>query len=170
MAFNSLLDSLIQVGKPVKREIFTTLKDNQDDLNSRLSNIEELANKTIVFNEAVTSPSPASTLTQVLTFKAQGPFSLIDARIALFEIIGSPSGLLEIDILKNSNSDISTAVSVFTVRPSISFPASNYDESTNAVFNPAQQDVAAGDYLFLSVTGIPVPVLGSFHVYAIGEV
>ena len=53
MAYSSLSDTLIEVSKPTKREIFTTLKDNQDDHESRISGLEGGASKIVVFDEII---------------------------------------------------------------------------------------------------------------------
>lgn len=171
MAFSTLLDILIGVGKPVKREIFTTLKDNQDDLDARLSVVEEVANKIVVFNGNISSPSQAASLTRLKTYRVQAAFDLTDARLSIYSFTGSPTGLIEFDVLKSSSPDPTAAVSVFTTKPSLDFAsASNYDVSTNALLDNTEKVLAAGDYLFLSITSLPTPVVGAFHIYLIGEV
>ncbi len=54
MAYSSLSSTLIEVAKPTKKEIFTTLKSNQDDHETRIASIEAGgASKIILFNEIV---------------------------------------------------------------------------------------------------------------------
>jgi len=53
MAYNSLNSTDLEVGKPLKTDILTTIRDNEDDLNSRTSGLEVTAAKVIVFNEVV---------------------------------------------------------------------------------------------------------------------
>lgn len=53
MAYESIPSSLYDVGDPVKRELWTRVDDNLDDLNSRISNVEQATTKIIVFNNIV---------------------------------------------------------------------------------------------------------------------
>lgn len=62
MAFSTLPDALIQVGRAVKREIFANLKNNDDDMDSRLSALEAGANKIVVFDRIVQRPSAVGDL------------------------------------------------------------------------------------------------------------
>ena len=170
MAFSSLSSTLIQVGKAIKAEIFSTLKSNQDDLNTRLSTVEALAEKVIVFDGIVLNASSATSLTGLGLYRVANSFTLLDAKVGVFDISGGFTGNLEIDILKSSSADFTSGVSVFTTKPSLDFStASSYDESTNTVFDVNNNDVVEGDYLRLDVTQLPNEVLGRFVVYVIGE-
>jgi hypothetical protein len=54
MAYSSLSSTLIAVAKPTKKEIFTTLKSNQDDHETRIASVESgSASKIILFNEII---------------------------------------------------------------------------------------------------------------------
>ncbi len=170
MAFSSLNDTLIQVSKAVKREIFTTLKDNQDDLNSRLLTVETGANKVVVFDTIVINATSASSLTGLAYWTSPSDFTLLDAKVGIFEK-GSLSGTIEFDVKKSVDRDPANFSSVFTTRPSITMAgASDYDDSTNAVFNPANDDVLQNNVLRLDITSLPSPVIGKFSVYVIGEI
>lgn len=170
MAFNSLLDTLIQVSKSVKREIFTTLKDNQDDLQSRLLTLESGANKVVVFDAVVVNATSASSLTGLAYWTSPSNFTLLDAQVGIFEK-GSLTGTLEIDIKKSVDRDDANFSSTLTTRPSlIMASASDYDNSSNAVFNAGNQDVLQNEILRLDITSLPTPVIGKFVVYVIGEI
>jgi hypothetical protein len=171
MAFTTLSNTLIQVGKAIKREIFTTLKDNQDDLNTRVVTLEGGANKVQIWGGVVTNASSASTLTGLAYWPAPATFTLLEVKCGIYEK-GSLTGTLEIDILKSPDRDPANFVSVMTNRPSIPFAsASDYDDSTDGVIDATKQTISQGDWLRLDVTSLPSNgVLGSFVIEVFGEI
>ena len=170
MAFVTIPSGDIDVGDPLKKDLFDKIKSNEDDLDSRVTSLEGGAGKVEVFNFPVVNASSASTLTGLSYWRASAAFTLIDAKVAIFEK-GSLTGTLEMDIKKNTSLDAVGMTTVFTTKPSIAIAgASDYDESTNAVFDSGQISVAVGDYLRLDMTALPSPVIGKFYVFLIGEV
>jgi len=170
MAFSSLAQALIEVGKSVKKEIFQTLKNNQDDLDSRVTTFESLAKKVVVFDASIKNASSASTLTAFYAYRIPSAMTLIDAKVVAYTI-GGRTGTLEVNVRKGTSSDQSTGVSVFTTRPSLDYgTASDFDESSNTVFDNNNKDLVEGNYLFFDVTSLPSPVLGAFLIYVIAEV
>ncbi|MCK5375381.1 MAG: hypothetical protein KAJ40_08850 [Alphaproteobacteria bacterium] len=172
MAFSTLPDSLIQVGKAITRTLFKTyVKDNLDDLDSRMTTIEGSASKIIIFDEVVINASSlGSTITGLDVYRAASAYDLTDAKVYIFTKDGL-GGTLEIDIQKSSSADFTSSVSVFTTKPSIVYSgASDYDESANTVFDATNKSILAGDYLRLDVTSLPTGgSIGKFGVYLIGE-
>lgn len=171
MAFSSLSNTLIEVGRAIKREIFTTLKDNQDDLNGRMTTLEGGANKVQIWGGIVTNASSASTLTGLAYWPAPATFTILEVKIGIFEK-GSLSGTLEIDILKSVDRDPLNFVSVMTTKPSIPFvSASDYDDSTNAVIDVTKQNITQGDWLRFDVTSLPSSgIIGKFVIEVFGEI
>ena len=173
MAFVTIPDSIIQVGKAVTRTLFKTyVKDNLDDLNSRLGVVEGSSNKIIVYSEIVrnaASLEDGGTLTGLDYYRVPSSFGLIDCKVAIFTK-GSLTGNLEIDIQKSTTPDFTTSASLFTTKPKIAYAtASDYDESSNAVFDATTKDVVEGDYLRLDVSELPTGGIGRFIIYLIGE-
>lgn len=174
MAFTTIPDSIIQVGKSITRTLFKTyVKDSLDDLNTRLLDVEAAAGKIIVFDEIVlnaASLTDGGTVTGLDLFRAPNDFTLLDAKVFIFET-GTLTGNLELDVKKASSSDFTSAVSVFTTKPKIDYSTANdYDESSNAVFDNTEKDILAGEYLRLDVSELPTGNIGKFGVYLIGEV
>jgi hypothetical protein len=171
MAFTAITSTEVQVGKPVTSSIFTKVRENFDDHESRLQSLEAITSKVIIWDFPILNATSASSYTGLTYWRAPFSFTLNDAKVIIYEA-GTLTGTLEIDILKNTSLDPSGMASVFTVLPSIDFAtASDYDESTNATFDVGQQSVSAGDYLRLDVTSLPSGgVLGKFNVYLIGEI
>lgn len=171
MAFTTIPDSIIQVGKAVTRTLFSTyIKDNLDDLDSRMTSVEGTAGKLVIFNDIVVNGAgSASTITGIDTQRAASGFTLTDAKIYIF-LKGSLTGTLEIDLKKSSSPDFTSAVSVFTTKPSIAYAgASNYEVSSNAAFDLTNKVVSAGDFFRLDITSMPSGGLGKFGIYIIGE-
>lgn len=169
MAFTSLSNTLITVGKAIKKEIFQTLKDNQDDLNTRLSSVEAGTNKVRFFNGTVLAASSFTTASGVLFHRVESGYDVTDAKVVIFDKGGISSGTLEFDIKKSSTLDFTSNVSIFTTRPSLDFStASSYDESSNAVLDNTNKVLSEGDYLRFDITSIPSG-LGKCFIYLIGE-
>lgn len=174
MAFSSLPASLIAVGKATVKQIFQILKDNQDDLNTRLSSVEATGNKRIFFNGVVRGASSFTSGTNAAQLRIESAIDVTDVIVSIYDdTTAITSGILEIDIIKATGAgdgpDFSTSVSIFTTRPSIDFSvASDYEESTNGVLNITNASLVEGDYIQLNITSKPA-ALGRFFFYAIGE-
>lgn len=157
MAFTTIPSALINVGKAIKKEIFTYVKDNFDDHESRLNTLEAGGASVIeVFNDLV-SVSSADTYTGVDYFVCFSPTTIDTVEIRIFAKGSITSGTLEVDILKStSDTDPTNFSSIMTTKPSIDFSiASNYSKSTNAVINSAVSSLNQGDILRLDITSIP---------------
>lgn len=168
MAFSSIPTASIQVGKAIKKELWQLTKDNEDDLDSRITVVEAGANKVEVFNGNVKLRNNSLTLTGLLTFRASSTFTLLDAKIGIYEK-GSSSGTLEMDVLKSVDRNPANFATVFTTKPSLVMASSSdFDDSTNAVFDGGQASISVGDHLRLDITSLPSPFV-IFTVFLIGE-
>lgn len=171
MAFVTISSSEIEVGDPIKKELFDKIKANEDDHESRLNDVESNANKVIVFDETIYNGSSAGSMTGLQYFKAINPFILTFAEIQIFEK-GSLTGFLEIDIKKSTTTaDTANFTSVFTTKPKITFAtASDYDASTNQAYNAGLTSIAVDDWLRMDITILPGGgTLGKFRVIIYGE-
>lgn len=166
MAFTPITATQIEVGKPVKKELWDATKDSFDNHESRIALTEAAIQKVIVINEMVINAAQyasSTTLEQVAIFRAAFTFDLLSA--VLTNIEAGTSGTLEIDIL--TGPDLTSLTSVFSTKPSILFSAGNYAESTNAVFSSTT--VNANDYVQLNITSLQSPQK-RFHIFVVGEV
>lgn len=174
MAFTTLSQALIAVGKPILKSIFQTLKDNQDELNTRVTSVEGSASKARFFSENVLGASSFTSVTGLAQIRIDASIDVTDILVSIKDdTTAITSGTLEIDIVKatgpGDGADFSTSVSLLTTRPSIDFStASDYDESSNQVINATNAALIEGDYIQLNVTSKPA-ALGNFFVYCIGE-
>lgn len=169
MSFSSLSSSLYAVGKSVTRQLFNTLKTNQDDLQTRLLSVEATASKIIIYDGFIYGIGGYSTITGSIFHRCQAAFDLTDAKVIVDDFTGITSGTIEIDVQKATSLDFTSSVSVFTTQPSLDLStASNYDESNNAVFDATNKSVSSGDWLRIDFTSIPAG-LGKCAVYLTGE-
>jgi hypothetical protein len=159
MAFTSLSNTLIQVGKAVKKEIFQVIKDNFDDHETRINNVEAGTISLNLFN-GVVKPTSNFLHKGIAYYYISGNAIVTEAFIQIFEK-DSFTGTLEIDILKSStDNDDDNFVSIFTTKPSINFAtAADFDESINQVLGSGAS-LASGDILRLDITAMPTK--GSF--------
>lgn len=170
MAFTALPSGSLDVGDPIKKEIFDTIRSNEIDLDSRITDIEVGAARVIVFDDTILNAASASTLTGINYFRALQNFTLTGAEIQTFEH-GSLTGTLQVDVKRNTTPNNTGMVSVFTTKPSIAMAAADYSVSTNQVFSFSQVSITAGTILRLDVTSMPTNgTLGKFRVQIYGEV
>jgi hypothetical protein len=171
MAFSTILSSTIQVGKALKKELFDLIKSNFDDLDSRVNNLEAGAAQVVVFDFDFRNAGSFNSNTGIFYYEATRDFTLTDSFIRIYEK-GSLTGALEIDILKSvTDLDGPSFSSVFTTKPKITWAsASDYDASTNQVFNPSQITINKGDFLRLDITEMPSGgILSKFILITYGE-
>lgn len=168
--FTTISDALITVGKAIKREIFTTIKDNLDDHEERIAGFESFGGRVDVFNNDVLMGSVAGSLNELAFYRATSSFTLTNCEIQIFEKNGVATGSLEVDILKNTTPNDTGMTSIFNTKPSIDFStASDYQVSSNQVFNSAQTEMSAGEILRLDVTSLPNNI-SKFRIVLFGEV
>jgi len=168
MAFETISSVLYQVGKAIRKELFTKVVGNLDDLDSRTTTLEGGASKVIIWSDRVILTNPGASLTGWDLWKCPADFTLLDAKVGIFTTAGI-TGILEMDIQKSVDLDPANFATVFTTKPSIDFSgASDYDESTNTVFDVGQQLVSQGDWLRLDFPSLPTPI-GGFTIQLVGE-
>lgn len=171
MAFTPINSTAIQVGKPVTSDLFTTIKDNFDDHETRIAGQESGNARVVVFNFPVLNGTSSSTLTGLTYFRVPYDFTLTEARIIIYEK-GSLGGEIEFDIKKNTSLDDTGMTSVFTTLPKLTLASvSDYAESSNAVFDAGEQAVVEGEFLRLDMTELPTSgIMGKWYIYLAGEI
>lgn len=160
MAFTAFNSTEIQAGKPTKQELFTKLKDNFDDHESRLLNTEaSLANfRPIAFDALGEYWRFGSPQTEVLWERINFDITLTAARLWVIE--AGTSGTLEVDVFLYRGAD--PAISIFSTPPSVGFAAGNRALSTNAVFSVT--NLLAGDFLELRINSVQTSSK-TFHLF-----
>lgn len=171
MPFTPIDSATIQVGDPLKAELFTTIKEDLDYLDSQINTVLLSAKKVEVFKYLLLNGSSFPTATGLDYYQAVEDFILTDAVIRIFEV-GSLTGSVQIDVKRSTtNMDNASFTTVFTTKPSVNYStAVDYQSSTNQVFDSAQTTINAGDILRLDITGTPSSgVLSKVQLLIYGE-
>jgi hypothetical protein len=171
MSFVAIDANEIEVGDALKKELFDKIKDNSDDHETRIADLETGAKRIPVFKYLLINAAAASTLTGLNYYIADEDFTLVNAYIGIFEK-GALTGAIEIDVKKSTtNMDSASFATVFTTKPKITLAsASDYDKSTNQVFDNGQISISAGNILRLDVTQMPGgAVLSKLMIVIYGE-
>ena len=167
MGFLTLLNKL--VGDPLKKDDWDKVKDNFDDHESRIASNESQAAKIIVYDSDVKLGASAASVTGLIHYKAIQAFTVTTVEIQIFSKGPIVSGILEIDVKKNTTPDDIGMTSIMTTLPSVDFStASDYDTSSG-ILSVAEQDIAVDGFLRFDITSLPVG-LGSFRILVYGEV
>lgn len=168
MAYISISNLLIQVGKPVIKTLWDLVKGDLDDHEARIAGVEQGATKIKIWNDLTRVRQNAASLTGLDTYRAVANMQLIEARVSIFEVAGA-TGILEFDIQKAPTLDFSASVSVFTTKPSLDMGVANdFDQSVNAVFDVNEQNILKDERLKLDITSLPVG-MSSFEIFLLGE-
>ncbi len=159
------------IGDPVEIEDINQTISNETDLNTRVQSLEALNQTVIVYDGPIRNAATFTTLTGVLFFRAPIDFLVTTLEVAI-TTKGSLTGDLELDIKKSSSMDFSSAVSIFTTKPTVDFDTvSNYAIVANGVFNSGLSAITEGQFLRVDITGMPTgDILKLFNLTILGEV
>jgi hypothetical protein len=165
--FTTIPSSLINVGKAVKKEIFTLIKGNLDDHETRLNNLEVSSGRQVIFNGLI-SPAAIGIFEGVAYYTVTAPLTITEATIQIFEKDGL-TGNLEIDIQGSTSTDPSGFSSIFSTKPKIEYPAvSDFNKSSNGVISGGSFDI--GDVIRFDITEMPSGgLIDKFIINVFGE-
>lgn len=134
MAFNTLDPTQFEVGRPVRKELWQTVKDNEDDHNNRLNALETVASRVPIFNFPVTTLAQLSNATSIgvlSLYRANQNLSLVQGQLEV--IRAGVSGVTTMDVLVGN--DVDSLVSVFSVKPQLDFSEGDNARSVNQIFS-----------------------------------
>jgi len=155
MSFTAINSASIEVGDALKKELFDLIKNNFDDIETRVNAFESASSKIDIFKFLLLNGSSFPTATGLSYYRAETAFTITKSAIQVFETTGL-TGYIEIDIKKSITDMNSTSfTSIFTTKPKITLPGSDYAESTNQVLNGSMINIVAGNYLRLDITITP---------------
>lgn len=159
MAFTAITTAEITTGEPVAFDLWTKVKDDLDDHESRLAGAENTIIKPFPYVFEVKGPYYlGGTVSAVAYIRMQNAITLSAAQI--FVPTAGTSGTLEIDIQYKRG--VSAFATIFTTRPSVAFGAGNFAVSSNGVLSVT--DIEAGDILRLDIVSVQ-QAHEEFHVY-----
>lgn len=171
MAYSAINASEIEVGDPVTASLLGKVRGNDVDHETRLVALEGITSRVQVFDEIILNAGSFSTLTGLIYWRSPLAFTLTEAKITIFTK-GSLGGTLEVDVKKNTSPNPAGFSSVFTTKPSITYASvSDYDSSTNAVFDNTAKSVDAGDFLRMDITQTATGgIVSKFILHVYGEI
>lgn len=170
MAYELITESDIAIGRAVRHEFVRKVRNSIIDHESRISALSLGAAPVEVFNIEVVNATSASTLTGLLSHEAITTFRVVQVKVQIFEKGIINSGILEIDVKKNTTLDDIGMTSILTTKPLINFSiASDYDSTLGAI-DPLLQTINAGEFLRLDITSLPPIPFGKFRVVVYGVI
>lgn len=168
MAYTPLDLTDIQAGKPVKEELWDTVKSNQDDFNTRITATEQTS-KIDIFDIRFTGNTDQYSASEIgdriPVFKAPVSAQIVSFVVTLLEV--STSGNLEIEIDKSTDNGVNWT-------PLLNNPVTVTGTTVGSISGTVDwvdvpsQSFAQNDLLRIRVTGVQVDQ-GSFHVSIYGE-
>lgn len=165
MAFDPIDNVNIEVGKPVKKELWQKTKDNFDDLDSRIAALEASGSIFEVFNTPILNIAQYADagVTGIILWKFV-PFDMDLIEGQIYVVKAGSSGTIEMDIQKGA--DIGSLTSMMSTQPSLAFGDGDNVASTNQVF--ADSSLSEGEIVAIEFTQIQTGV-GAIHVNVLGE-
>lgn len=148
MAYSAITSTEILAGKPNKQELWTKVKDNFIDHESRIIDLEAAINSFLPIEFSVYGPYSQRTAPQtyVLIYRTSFNFTALAARL-LVQTAGS-AGTLEVDLqMKRGAGAFAT---IFSTKPSVVYTAGDLALSTNGVLSTTS--FLAGDIIRMDIT------------------
>lgn len=168
MAYTTIDPTTIEVGDAITADLFTLIKANLDDLDTRVTTLGTGSGTISLINTDIRIGSTDDQfLTGALHYEVVQACVVTEGAIQLFEKSPATTGSLTVDIKKNTTTNPSGFNSLFTSAPTINVATgADYDRATGTV-NPSTQSLAVGDILKVDITSLPAG-LQRFRVVLIG--
>lgn len=162
MSFSTIQSAIIAAGQAVKQELFTFIKDNLDDHETRITTTEAAIGRLppIAF-DVVGTLSSSFAMDEVLIYRVESDLRVTAARL-LVKQRGS-SGSVQVDI--EYKRGVGSWTSILSSVISASYTAGDYSVTTGTL---AVQDFLAGDLFRLNVDSVQVG-MEDFAVYLENE-
>lgn len=165
MAFRTIDENDVKSGRPIQEDLVSTFRENEENLNERVSSLEGAQSSGAVFiaNGSIHSGNYFDSLEGVVRYQARSPLRIITAVISK---VGTTvlSETLEMDILTSETVN-GTYTSIMSVNPSISGTSSD-DSSSNAAFSNA--NVAQNHWIRVDITST-IANISEIHLLVIAE-
>jgi hypothetical protein len=169
MAYTALNTTDIQVGKPVKKEIFDTIRSNQECFNTDIEALKQTATIDVFdvkFGGAINEYTAAEVATFIPVFRAPVSAQMVAFKVVLLSV--STSGSLEVELEKSTDEGVSWS-------PLLNNPVTITGTTVGSISGTVDwvdvpsQSFAQDDLLRLKITGTQVDQ-GEFHVSIYAEV
>lgn len=117
---------------------------------------------TQLFNVEIQFPASGTSVNGFLHCRVPFTSTISSVVVTLFNKNGIASGVLQVDIKKNTTPDDVGMTSIFSTLPSFNFSVdADYTESNGVI---SSSSINAGDWLRIDVTSSPANWGGTFHV------
>ena len=169
MPFITIDPATIEVGKPNKKELWDRIKDNFDDHELRLQAFSGGSGIAPLINETVNVGSTASSLlTGIIYFEVIQECIATSLAIQFFDKSPATTGLLTVDVKKNTSTNPAGFASIMTSPASLNAATdANYTRKTGTI-NTGVQFLPVGTIVRIDVTSLPVG-LQNFRVVLTGS-
>lgn len=150
MAFVSLNSTEIAAGEPVKQELWDTVKEDLDDLNSRVISVENAQTnfRPIFFSVHGRMDEFTPPIEELMIERINFDCTIVAARLITQTAGSAGSNEIDIQLKRGAN----PWQSIFSTLPSVDFSAGDYAFSTNQVLSTTA--LLAGDILRLDITSV----------------
>lgn len=168
MAYDPLLPAEIAAGEPTKEELFTKIKNNQDEFNTNIALLQGTSKIDVFdgsFSGAFDDYSVAEITAQMPVFKAPVDATFVSFVVTLLE--ASTSGTLEVGIEKSIDNGINWTPLLSSDVQVTGTTVGSISGAVNWVDIPSQS-FAQNDLIRLTVSGVQVDQ-GRFHVSVYAE-
>lgn len=154
MAFSAITTAQIQIGEPTKKEIFQKTKDNFDDHETRILDLEGAA--TATFPMAFVVRDSGSVYDAASYIRV--PFDITVTSVVLTVLDAGSAGTLEIDVKSNQGGPFSTIISGGNLTRI--FSAGDFSSVTSSGI--ATADIDSGKILRLDVVAVQTGMRDAF--------
>lgn len=154
MAFSAITTPQIQVGEPTKKELFQKTKDNFDDHETRILDLEASAVSTFPFSFVIKDSGVVGD--DVAEIRV--PFNITVTSVVLTVIDAGTAGTLDIDVLSNQSGSFATILSGGNLTRI--FSAGDRSSATSSGITGA--DIDSGKFLRLDIDGVQTAMRDAF--------
>lgn len=169
MSYTAITNAEIEVGQPVKKELFQKIKDNMDSFNTDIENLKQTGIIDIMnvrFSGSIEQYSSSEVANRIPIFKAPVSASIVSVVATL--ITASSSGTLSFALDKSTDNGVNWTPLLSSDVQLTGTSVGSLSGSVNWVDVPSQS-FDQGDLIKLRITGVQSSQ-GNFHIHIYGEV
>jgi hypothetical protein len=164
MAFIAIENNIIKVGDPITKEIMDLIKDNFDDLNTRVSGLSVSGGSIYIFNGDVSLIGYSSLHQDIFYYKAKQDFAVNEFSVQLFTKQGVTSGNLVLDLQKAINTNDANFSTILTTPLSFNFASDADYSSKSATIDSGANNITTNQVLRIKITNVPAGFFGSILI------
>jgi hypothetical protein len=169
MAFVTIDPNKIKIGDPITKDLWDLLKNNLDDLDTRVTALSSASIIISALNGDVSFVGYSALRPVIFNYKVIQNFSVNDFRVQLFSKQSIVSGSLTLRLEKSINTNDANFATILTTDLVFDFAIdADYAEKTGAI-NSLLNSVVIGDVLRIKVISLPVGFSGDILISLSGQ-